>query len=218
MAPHPALETGRADSWRAPVGETSLHPQPAPARQLGFVRRYRLFAEPALTLLFMGMAALAPGGWEPARWLFYTAAYVSGGLRSTWQALAALRRRAIDVDLLMVLAALGAASIGEAAEGAGLLFLFSLSNALQEHSLERTRRAVEAVMRLRPQRARRIDEGGVEREVPVEELRPGEHVIIRPGEQVPVDGRVVEGRSSVDQATITGESMPVEKGPGDRKS
>src|SRR5690606_10383034 len=115
----------------------------------------------------------------------------------------------------MVLAALGAASIGEAAEGAGLLFLFSLSNALQEHSLERTRRAVEAVMRLRPQRARLVDERGVEREVPVEELRPGQQVTIRPGEQVPVDGRVVEGRSSVDQATITGESMPVEKGPGD---
>src|SRR5690606_3731684 len=115
---------------------------------------------------------LVPAG--SLRGALLVGAYLAGGLRATWQALGALRDRVIDVDLLMVLAALGAAAIGQAMEGAGLLFLFSLSNALQEHALERTKRSVEALMRLHPQTARVVDEVGQERELPVEQVLPGQ--------------------------------------------
>ncbi|BAS27564.1 heavy metal translocating P-type ATPase [Limnochorda pilosa] len=198
-------------------GEWSPTSRPIRAshRVLALWRRYRLFAEPGLTLLLALAAWGIPAEWTGARVALYAAAYLAGGLRSTWQAVDALRQRVIDVDLLMVLAALGAAAIGQQAEGASLLFLFSLSNALQEHAVDRTRRAVESLMRLRPEKASVVDERGTEREVPVEHVLPGQWVVVRPGEQVPVDGEVVEGRSSVDQSTITGESIPVEKGPGD---
>lgn len=207
MVADPVLRPGQAS---LPRGEAP--PEPRPSLSLNLAR-FNRFIEPGLALLLLGVAALVPAG--SLRGALLVGAYLAGGLRATWQALGALRDRVIDVDLLMVLAALGAAAIGQAMEGAGLLFLFSLSNALQEHALERTKRSVEALMRLHPQTARVVDEVGQERELPVEQVLPGQRVVIRPGELIPVDGRVVEGRSAVDQATITGESIPVEKGPGD---
>lgn len=207
MVADPVLRPGLAS---LPRGEAP--PEPRPSLSLNLAR-FNRFIEPGLALLLLGVAALVPAG--SLRGALLVGAYLAGGLRATWQALGALRDRVIDVDLLMVLAALGAAAIGQAMEGAGLLFLFSLSNALQEHALERTKRSVEALMRLHPQTARVVDEVGQERELPVEQVLPGQRVVIRPGELIPVDGRVVEGRSAVDQATITGESIPVEKGPGD---
>lgn len=202
---------------RRPGNFSRLEPAPEPASRPALRRPASLgrFLEPGLALLFLGLAAVIPEGWLLLRAVLLGGAYLAGGLRATWQALGALRDRVIDVDLLMVLAALGAAAIGETVEGAGLLVLFSFSNALQEHALERTRRSVEALMRLHPQTARRVDESGREEEVPVEAVQPGDRVVIRPGELVPVDGQVVKGRSAVDQATITGESIPVEKGLGD---
>ena len=177
--------------------------------------RLARFLEPALALMLLACSWVIPDDWWQLRAAVLGGAYLAGGLRATWTALSALKEHVIDVDLLMVLAALGAAAIGEPVEGAGLLFLFSLSNALQEHALERTRQSVETLMRLHPRTARVVDAAGVEREVPVEAVHPGDRVVIRPGELIPVDGRVTEGRSGVDQATITGESIPVEKGPGD---
>ena len=114
----------------------------------------------------------------------------------------------------MILAALGAAYVNHAFEGAMLLFLFSLSNTLQEMAIERSRSAISALMKLRPETA--LCKRGAETVlVKIDELVVGDRVIVRPGESIPVDGVVVEGTSSVNQASITGESLPVEKKPGD---
>ena len=114
----------------------------------------------------------------------------------------------------MILAALGAAYVNHAFEGAMLLFLFSLSHTLQEMAIERSRSAISALMKLRPETA--LCKRGAETVlVKIEELLVGDIVIVRPGESIPVDGVVIEGTSSVNQASITGESLPVEKKPGD---
>ena len=115
-----------------------------------------------------------------------------------------------DIDLLMLLAALGAAILGEWAEGAFLLFLFSLAHALEHYALGRARNAIRALGQLAPARARVI-RGSETVDVPVEQVAAGERVLVRPGERIPVDGVVREGHSVVDQAPITGESVPVEK-------
>jgi len=143
----------------------------------------------------------------------YGVAYVFGGWDGLRNGIDALRHRTVDVDLLMVLAALGALVIGAPAEGATLLFLFSLSNLLQHYAIGRSRRAIQALMELRPDRARVLREGQ-EVEVPVEEVRVGEVFVLRPGDRVPLDGVIVRGESALDESSITGESMPVDKGPG----
>jgi Zn2+/Cd2+-exporting ATPase len=141
----------------------------------------------------------------------YLVAYLAGGLPAGIEALRSLRKGALDIDLLMVVAALAAAAVGEARDGAILLFLFSLAGVLEDYALGRTKRAVDALLQLRPDVAlRRRPGGGVER-VAVEALRPGDVVEVAPGERIPADGRLVEGRSAVDQAAITGESVPVDK-------
>src|SRR5690606_9160564 len=132
MVADPVLRPGLAS---LPRGEAP--PEPRPSLSLNLAR-FNRFIEPGLALLLLGVAALVPAG--SLRGALLVGAYLAGGLRATWQALGALRDRVIDVDLLMVLAALGAAAIGQAMEGAGHLFLFSLSNALQEHAPERKRR------------------------------------------------------------------------------
>ena len=146
--------------------------------------------------------------------IFYLAAYVIAGYDITRHALHALRERHLDTDLLMVLAALGAAALGEFAEGALLLFLFSLGHALEERALDRARRAIRALGDLAPKTAL-VRREGSEVEVPVEEVQIGEVAIVRPGVRIPVDGEVLEGESSVDQSPVTGESVPVPKAPGD---
>ncbi len=144
----------------------------------------------------------------------YGLAYLAGGADATRDAIADLFDRHVNVDLLMVLAALGAASLGAWVEGAVLLALFSSSNALEHHALDRTRNAVQALMELSPDEATRITADGSFEVVPVERLRVGQRVLIRPGERVPADANVVDGLSSVDQSAITGESIPVERGVG----
>jgi Cd2+/Zn2+-exporting ATPase len=118
-----------------------------------------------------------------------------------------------DIDLLMLLAAVGAAAIGAWAEGAFLLFLFSLAHALEHYALGRARDAIKALADLAPPMAR-VLRHGTEHEVPVADVAVGEIVIVRPGDRIAVDGKVRSGRSAVDQAPITGESVPVDKEPG----
>ena len=143
--------------------------------------------------------------------------YLAGGLPAAAGALRALFREGeIDIDLLMVIAALAAAAVGGALEGAVLLTLFSLSGALETRAMGRARRAVEALMALRPDTALKITESGAVTEVAVETLAPGDRVVLRPGARVPVDSVLREGAGSLDEATITGESMPVAKEPGAR--
>lgn len=132
------------------------------------------------------------------------------GLREAWKS---LREGKLDVDVLMILAAIGAAWIGQPFEGALLLVLFSLSNVLQQHALAKTNRAISKLLDLRPQEAWLLRDGVTSR-VAVEDLAPEDLVMVKPGEQVPIDGKVVEGNSGIDESTLTGESMPVSKGPG----
>ncbi|HYH13399.1 MAG TPA: heavy metal translocating P-type ATPase, partial [Thermomicrobiales bacterium] len=145
----------------------------------------------------------------------YALAYLAGGSVATRAAISDLLDRRVNVDLLMVLAALGAATLNAWAEGAVLLALFASSNALEHHALDRTRNAVQALMELSPDEATRVESDGSLRVVEVDELAVGDLVLIRPGESIPADARVIEGRSAVDQSAITGESIPVEKGVGD---
>jgi Zn2+/Cd2+-exporting ATPase len=148
-------------------------------------------------------------------WVFLGLSYLAGGLPPLRTAMGELVfDRRLDIDLLMVVAALAAASVGAALEGAVLLALFSLSHTLEHRSMGKARRAVEALMQLRPETALREGPDGVV-EVPVADLVPGDRVILRPGARVPVDGRVVEGAGHLDESTVTGESAPVRKAAGD---
>ncbi len=140
--------------------------------------------------------------------------YVAGGLFGFEEGVKSLLKREINVDLLMVLAALGAASVNQWHEGAILLFLFSLSNVLQSYAMDRSRNAIRALLKLRPDQAT-IRRAGELVSVPVESLAVGDVIVIRPGERLPIDGLVTAGSSAIDQAPITGESMPVNKAAGD---
>ncbi len=146
---------------------------------------------------------------------FYLAAYILGGWDIAQHAWHALRERRLDTDLLMVVAALGAALLGELAEGALLLFLFSLGHALEERALERARQAVRALADLVPKMAR-VVRYGVETDQPVEQVVLDDRVVILPGVRIPVDGVILAGHSGVDQSPVTGESTPLDKAPGDK--
>ncbi|MBO1437623.1 heavy metal translocating P-type ATPase [Meiothermus sp. CFH 77666] len=143
-------------------------------------------------------------------------AFLAGGVPSAIKAVRSLlQSRKLDVDLLMVVAALGAASVGQAGDGAILLFLFSLSNTLQSWAMNRTRRAIEALMTLHPEGASVLLPDGSEQWKPLEALRPGDLLVVRPGERFAADGTVLEGYTDVDESALTGESVPVDKKPGD---
>lgn len=148
-------------------------------------------------------------------WAALGLAYLTGGLPPLRSAVSELwHERRLDIDLLMVVAALAAAAVGAALEGAVLLALFSLSETLEHRAMGKARRAVEALMRLRPETALREGPEGVV-EVAVADLVPGDRVILRPGARVPVDGRIVSGSGHLDESTVTGEAEPVRKGLGD---
>ncbi len=147
-------------------------------------------------------------------WPLVVAAYVAGGLRTLREAALALREGKPDINVLMILAAVVSAFLGHWDEGAILLFLFSLSDALERFAIERTRRSIDSLVQLRPDTACLVRDGR-ELTVPVEQVQPGDLLRVRPGERFPLDGRVVEGRSSADESIVTGEPLPVEKAPGD---
>ena len=142
-------------------------------------------------------------------------AYLAGGVPAGRRALKALwNEHILDIDLLMIVAAIAAAVVGALVEGAVLLALFSLSTTMEERAMGRARRAIEALMELRPETAfRKSVEGAVE-EVLAAQLDVGDIVVLRPGARVPADGTVLRGRGALDESTITGESMPVGKEPG----
>jgi Zn2+/Cd2+-exporting ATPase len=149
--------------------------------------------------------------WLP--WLLYAVAYASGGYYSVREAWDTLKQRRFDVNFLMLVAALGAALVGQPREGAVLMFLFALSGTLETYAMGRTHASVRALLDLSPKVAERRRGLALER-VPVEALQVGDVVLVRPGALVPTDGVVVAGDSAVNQAAITGESMPAEKHPG----
>jgi Zn2+/Cd2+-exporting ATPase len=145
----------------------------------------------------------------------YIVAFAAGGYFGLIGGIKELvQERRLNVDLLMILAAIGAAVIGQPAEGAVLLFLFSLSNTLQSYAMDRSRKAIEKLLDLRPPTAT-VRRGSRLVILPVEQLVIGDVVIVRPGERFPIDGTVISGTSTADQSSITGESIPVPKEPRD---
>ena len=178
----------------------------------GFVLHSLLAGGVALALAGEGVTA-AHAVPAVAR-LLYLAAMLAGGwflLPKAWHAARSLRP---DMNLLMVVAVTGAVGIGEWLEGATVAFLFGLSHVLEDWSVARARRAVEALLDLSPETAR-VRDGDGEEEVPVAEVAPGTLFVVKPGEKIPLDGEVVSGESHVNQAPITGESVPAPKAPGD---
>ena len=145
---------------------------------------------------------------------FYLLAYAAGGYDVAREALPALLRWKFDIDLLMLAAAAGAALLGEWAEGAFLLFLFSLGHAGEHYAMDRARNAVGVLGKMMPRTAF-VKRGERLEEVPVEQLTVDEVVVVKPGERVPVDGVILAGESSIDQSAITGESVPVSRKVGD---
>ena len=144
----------------------------------------------------------------------YLGAIAFGGWHVLPRALAAVKGLRPDMNLLMTIAVVGAVVIGEWLEAAIVSFLFALSLALESWSVGRARKAVRTLLALTPPVVHRRQPDGRMTDVPPEETRPGDRFLVRPGERIPLDGRVVSGTSSIDQAPITGESVPVDKAPG----
>lgn len=165
-------------------------------------------------LLLAGWLASLAGAPQAVSLGLYWAAYAFGGFFTLRDAVQSLRAKRFEIDTLMLVAAAGAAALGEWAEGALLLFLFSLGHALEHRAMDRARRAIEALAELAPKTAL-VRRDGAEVEVPVAELLRGDRVIVKPGQRLPADGKVAEGNSAVDQSPVTGESVPVDKGPTD---
>lgn len=144
--------------------------------------------------------------------MIYSVAFVIGGFAKAKEGIVTfVNEKEIDVNLLMILAAIGAASIGYWLEGAMLIFIFSLSGALESYTLAKSEKDLSKLLSMQPHLATRLLEDGREEKVPIDQLQVGEKVVIRPGEQIPVDGCILQGNSLIDQSAITGESIPVEK-------
>ncbi|MFF5372593.1 heavy metal translocating P-type ATPase [Streptomyces sp. NPDC013187] len=185
-------------------------------------RRTRIFALPearwAVAALVLFLLALPLHLLGAPAWVWgplYAATYVTGGWEPGWAGLQALREKTLDVDLLMVVAALGAAAIGQVLDGALLIVIFATSGALEAIATARTADSVRGLLDLAPTTATRVLDDGGEESVPPEELTVGDIILVRPGERVGADGRVLDGAGEVDQATITGEPLPVAKEAGD---
>jgi Zn2+/Cd2+-exporting ATPase len=160
-----------------------------------------------LTAHFLGQGALAK--------TLYALAYVAGAWFTVHEIRERLQQRVLDVHFLMLAVAAGSASIGAWGEGTTLLFLFSFSGALEHYAMGRTQREIRSLFKTAPKVAVVVDERGNERSVPVEQLEPGMRLLIKPGEQFPVDAEITKGRTASDESNLTGEAAPVEKAVGD---
>ncbi len=169
----------------------------------------------ALSLVLGAVAEYT--GFLPAQiaTIFYLISYGTGGYHGFLETIQHLRKLEFNIDFLMIAAAIGAAILGQWVEGAILLFLFSLSGSLESYALGKSRTAIHSLLKLRPSKGLLKHSDGREEFVPIEQLEVGQVVIVKPGEHIPIDGKIVSGQTTVDQATITGESVPVSKEPGD---
>ncbi|MCE7792431.1 heavy metal translocating P-type ATPase [Salipaludibacillus sp. CUR1] len=151
-------------------------------------------------------------GWAAAAIVFYVLSYAVGGFYKAKEGLDDLiQDRALNVEVLMILAALGAASIGYWSEGAILIFIFSLSGAMETYTWQKSEKDLSSLVKLAPLEANRVTAGEELETVPVDDLLVGDRILIRSGERVPADGVVVRGTTSVDESAITGEPVPVDK-------
>jgi len=194
---------GRIHSWRTPRSS---------AWSLSEVR----WALIATGFFGLGLPAHLAGGPTWLYWALYLVCYVTGGWGPGLAGLQALRDKTLDVDLLMVAAAIGAAAIGQVFDGALLIVIFATSGALEAVATKRTADSVRGLLDLAPDTASRITATGAEEVVNTAVLDVGDVLLIRPGERVGGDGVVIDGASEVDQATITGEPLPVDKTMGDQ--
>lgn len=169
----------------------------------------------AVVLFLLSGAAQLAGAPTPVFWALYLACCVVGGWEPAWAGLEALRNRTLDVGLLMIVAALGAAAMGQIFDGALLIVIFATSGALEAFATRRTADAVRGLTDLAPEQATVVPDEGAERQIAAVDLAVGDRMLVRPGERVPADGRVVAGTSEADQASITGEPLPVDKSVGD---
>ncbi|MBB5916896.1 heavy metal translocating P-type ATPase [Nocardia transvalensis] len=169
----------------------------------------------ATALFVAGLSAQWLGAPAWLWWALYLACYACGGWEPLGAGLNALRDKTLDVDLLMIVAALGAAAIGQIFDGALLIVIFATSGALEAVLTQRTADSVRSLLHLAPDRATVVDDSGRERVVDAADLAPGAVIVVRPGERIGADGTVVAGDSDVDQASITGEPLPAPKRAGD---
>lgn len=177
---------------------------------------YAELAAAGVSGLLLLMAWWLSGRAQNVSIALYLIAYVVGGFakaKEGWFTL--VRERELDVNFLMLLAAAGAAGIGYWAEGGMLIFIFALSGALETLTTARSDKDLSALLQVKPQEAHLLTKFGEEQLVPVEQLCRGDQVMVRPGERIPADGKVVQGTSSVNEAALTGEAIPVDKKEGD---
>jgi cation-transporting P-type ATPase J len=173
------------------------------------------WAAVATVLFAAGLAAHFGPGPAWLAWALFLAGYAAGGWEPGRAGLLALRRRSLDVDLLMVAAAIAAAAVGQVLDGGLLIVIFATSGALEAVATHRTAQAVRGLLDLAPEQAVRLSDTGAEEVVAAASLQIGDVVLVRPGERIGADGQVLDGASEVDQATITGEPLPAAKMPGD---
>ncbi|MER5639827.1 heavy metal translocating P-type ATPase [Kitasatospora sp. NPDC002227] len=198
-----------------PAGATATAPVAARRRTRVFALPEARWAAAALGL-FLTALPLQLGGAPGWSWVaLYALGYAAGGWEPAWAGLQALRKRTLDVDLLMIVAALGAAAVGQVMDGALLIVIFATSGALEALATARTADSVRGLLDLAPATATLLHPDGREEAVPVGRLAVGDTVLVRPGERIGADGRVLAGASEVDQATITGEPLPAAKRAGD---
>jgi cation-transporting P-type ATPase D len=169
----------------------------------------------ALALFLLGLTAALSGAPAGTWWALYLACGLTGGWQPARDGLQALRDKTLDVDLLMIVAAIGAAAIGQVFDGALLIVIFATSGALEDVATKRTAESVRGLLDLAPDEAVVVGDDGGERVSPAAELAVGDNVLVRPGERIAADGVVVSGHSEVDQSSITGEPLPVSKTCGD---
>jgi Cd2+/Zn2+-exporting ATPase len=165
-----------------------------------------------LLIAFLASLAGAPDDLIVALYVVSTVVNGFSAARAGWTALCTARR--VDMNTLMTLASAGALAIGAYEEGAMVIFLFALGNLLESATMDRARQAIRSLMELAPREATLLRDG-TEASVPIEILRVGDHILVRPGERLPMDGRIVEGQTAINEAPVTGESLPVEKTTGD---
>jgi heavy metal translocating P-type ATPase len=173
------------------------------------------WASVATVLFVLGLAAQFGGAPAPVWWSLYLACYVTGGWEPALAGLQALRAKSLDVDLLMIVAAIGAAAIGQVLDGGLLIVIFATSGALEAFLTQRTADSVRSLLDLAPESATVVNESGDETVVDAATLLVGDLIVVRPGERIGGDGQVISGASDVDQASITGEPLPVAKNLGD---
>jgi Cd2+/Zn2+-exporting ATPase len=189
------------------------HEEPAPADPTSGLRLRLVAASGAALLVGLALQQIW-GASGPLSWLPFLVSVVCAGVFTVKRAWLSARSGVLDINVLMAVAVVGAVAIGEWSEGASVVFLFGLAQLLETRAMDRARGAIRALMDLAPTDAL-VRRGGQELTLGVDDVVVGDVVVIRPGEKIPLDGRVQAGQSDVNQAPVTGESLPADKGPGD---